>query len=159
MATQFPQDPNAGRFIDGLRDQQVEADEGMEFEMPEEDSEVEELPDGSAIVRMDAHKGPMEDEDFYANLAEEIDPYDLNKIAMRYMDLVENDKKSREERDKKYEEGLKRTGMGNDAPGGATFMGASKVVHPAMAEPSGSSSTSASSGGISYSMPSSASTC
>ena len=134
MATQFPQDPNAGRFIDGLRDQQVEADEGMEFEMPPEDSEVEELPDGSAIVRMDAHKGPMEDEDFYANLAEEIDPYDLNKIALRYMDLVENDKKSREERDKKYEEGLKRTGMGNDAPGGATFMGASKVVHPAMAE-------------------------
>jgi hypothetical protein len=44
----------------------------------------------------------MEDEDFYANLAEELDPYDLNKIAMRYMDLVENDKKSREERDKKY---------------------------------------------------------
>jgi hypothetical protein len=50
------------------------------------------------------------------------------------MDLVENDKKSREERDKKYEEGLKRTGLGNDAPGGATFMGASKVVHPVMAE-------------------------
>ena len=37
-------------------------------------------------------------------------------------------------RDKQYEEGIRRTGMGNDAPGGATFMGASKVVHPAMAE-------------------------
>ena len=133
MATQFPQDPNAGRFIDGLKDQQVEADEGMEFEMPDEDSEIEELPDGSAIVRMDT-KGPMEDEDFYQNLADVLDPYDLNKIALRYMDLVENDKKSREERDKKYEEGLRRTGMGNDAPGGATFMGASKVVHPVMAE-------------------------
>ena len=133
MATQFPQDPNAGRFIDGLKDQQVEADEGMEFEMPDEDSEIEELPDGSAIVRMDT-KGPMEDEDFYQNLAEVLQPYDLNKIALRYMDLVENDKKSREERDKKYEEGLRRTGMGNDAPGGATFMGASKVVHPVMAE-------------------------
>ena len=52
MATQFPQDPNAGRFIDGLKDQQVEADEGMEFEIPDDDSEIEELPDGSAIVRM-----------------------------------------------------------------------------------------------------------
>jgi len=133
MATQFPQDPNAGRFIDGLTNSQVEADEGVEYEMPPEDAEIEELPDGSAIVHLDT-KGPMEDEDFYANLAEEIDPYDLNKIALRYMDLVENDKKSREERDKKYEEGLKRTGMGNDAPGGATFMGASKVVHPMMAE-------------------------
>jgi hypothetical protein len=133
MATQFPQDPNAGRFIDGLSDQQASDDEGMEFEMPTDDADVEELPDGSAIVRMET-TGPMEDADFYANLAEEIDPYDLNKIALRYMDLVENDKKSREERDKKYEEGLKRTGMGNDAPGGATFMGASKVVHPVMAE-------------------------
>jgi hypothetical protein len=133
MATQFPQDPNAGRFIDGLKDQQANADEGMEFEMPDDDSEIEELPDGSAIVRMDT-KGPMEDEDFYQNLAEVLSPYDLNKIALRYMDLVENDKKSREERDKKYEEGLRRTGMGNDAPGGATFMGASKVVHPVMAE-------------------------
>jgi hypothetical protein len=133
MATQFPQDPNAGRFIDGLRDQQANADEGMEFEMPDDDQEIEELPDGSAIVRMPT-KGPMEDEDFYQNLAEVLQPYDLNKIALRYMDLVENDKKSREERDKKYEEGLRRTGMGNDAPGGATFMGASKVVHPVMAE-------------------------
>jgi hypothetical protein len=133
MAIQFPQDPNAGRFIDGLQDQQASADEGMEFEMPTDDADVEELPDGSAIVRMET-TGPMEDADFYANLADVLDPYDLNKIAMRYMDLVENDKKSREERDKKYEEGLKRTGMGNDAPGGATFMGASKVVHPAMAE-------------------------
>jgi hypothetical protein len=133
MATQFPQDPNAGRFIDGLRDQQANADEGMEFEIPDDEQEIEELPDGSAIVRMET-KGPMEDEDFYQNLADVLDPYDLNKIALRYMDLVENDKKSREERDKKYEEGLKRTGLGNDAPGGATFMGASKVVHPVMAE-------------------------
>jgi hypothetical protein len=133
MAIQFPQDPNAGRFIDGQQDQQASADEGMEFEMPTDDADVEELPDGSAIVRMET-TGPMEDEDFYANLAKEIDPFDLNKIALRYMDLVENDKKSREERDKKYEEGLKRTGLGNDAPGGATFMGASKVVHPVMAE-------------------------
>ena len=133
MATQFPQDQNAGRFIDGLKNEQVDEDEGIEYEMPPEDAEVEELPDGSAIVRMES-KGPMEDEDFYANLAEEIDPYDLNKIALRYMDLVENDQKSREDRDKKYEEGLRRTGMGSDAPGGATFMGASKVVHPVMAE-------------------------
>jgi hypothetical protein len=133
MAIQFPQDQNAGRFIDGQQDQQASADEGMEFEMPTDDADVEELPDGSAIVRMET-TGPMEDGDFYANLADELDPYDLNKIAMRYMDLVENDKKSREERDKKYEEGLKRTGLGNDAPGGATFMGASKVVHPVMAE-------------------------
>jgi hypothetical protein len=40
MATQFPQDPNAGRFIDGLRNAQVDEDEGIEYEMPPEDSEI-----------------------------------------------------------------------------------------------------------------------
>ena len=29
MATQFPQDPNAGRFIDGLKNEQVDEDEGI----------------------------------------------------------------------------------------------------------------------------------
>ena len=53
---------------------------------------------------------------------------------MRYIKLLDKDRESREERDKQYEEGLKRTGMGKDAPGGAQFMGASKVVHPVMAE-------------------------
>jgi hypothetical protein len=103
--------------------------------MPMEDAEIEELPDGSAIVRMDS-KGPMEDQDFYANLADGdmISGYDLDKLALRYIELVEKDKEARKQRDKQYEEGIKRTGMGNDAPGGANFQGASKVVHPVMAE-------------------------
>ena len=55
-------------------------------------------------------------------------------LAIRYIDLLEKDKDARSERDKKYEEGIRRTGMGDDAPGGATFSGASKVVHPVLAE-------------------------
>jgi hypothetical protein len=50
------------------------------------------------------------------------------------LDFVDKDRDAREERDKQYEEGLKRTGLGNDAPGGANFQGANKVVHPIMAE-------------------------
>jgi hypothetical protein len=65
---------------------------------------------------------------------EEFDPSELDGISMRYLDLIEKDKAAREERDKQYEEGLKRTGLGKDAPGGANFLGASKVVHPVMAE-------------------------
>ena len=95
--------------------------------------ETEEQPDGSAIVTME-DGGPEENPDFYANMAESYDEYELSKLAMRYIDLLKTDKDAREQRDKQYEEGIKRTGMGNDAPGGATFMGASKVVHPAMAE-------------------------
>jgi len=132
MATQMPIDQEYGRFIDGISE--PDEDGNIDVELPEDESDVIEQPDGSAIVVMNDYEGPLEDADFYSNLAEEFDPYELNRVAMHYLDLIKNDKTSREERDKKYEEGLKRTGLGNDAPGGANFMGASKVVHPVMAE-------------------------
>jgi len=96
------------------------------------DLDMEEQPDGSAIIQMD--DGPEFNPDFYDNLADSIDPSTLSSLAFRYLELLETDKEARSLRDKQYEEGIRRTGMGNDAPGGATFMGASKVVHPAMAE-------------------------
>lgn len=108
-----------------------EQDDGSAVvDMP--DFETDELPDGSAIVEID--DGPEFNPDFYDNLADSIDPGVLSELCRTYTDLLESDKQAREQRDKQYEEGIKRTGMGNDAPGGATFMGASKVVHPAMAE-------------------------
>ena len=94
--------------------------------------EMEEQEDGSAIVTID--EGPEFNPEFYDNLADSIDESTLSSLAFRYLDLIETDKEARSLRDKQYEEGIRRTGMGNDAPGGATFMGASKVVHPAMAE-------------------------
>jgi chaperonin GroES len=129
---EMPIDPEFDRFIDGLKEM---PDGGVEVEMDDmEASDVEELPDGSAVVTMGEYNGPNENEDFYSNLAETYDFIDLSKIAMRYLDLIDKDKEAREQRDKQYEEGLKRTGLGNDAPGGAQFQGASKVVHPIMAE-------------------------
>ena len=108
-----------------------EQDDGSAVvDLPEEDDEIQ--PDGSAIVNVE--DSPEFNPDFYDNLADSIDPGTLSGLAFRYMDLLESDKEARSLRDKQYEEGIKRTGMGNDAPGGATFMGASKVVHPAMAE-------------------------
>ena len=100
-----------------------------------EDAELEELPDGSAVFTMKT-EGPLEDEDFYQNLAdsEDMDSHDLSSMALRYIEMVEKDKDARKQRDKQYEDGIRRTGMGNDAPGGANFNGASKVVHPIMAE-------------------------
>jgi len=131
MATQFPNDPNADRFIDGLK---MTEDGGAVADLEEENQDVEELEDGSAIVTLGEFKGPEENPDFYENLAETINIFDLEKIGMRYLDLIEKDKEAREKRDKQYEDGLKRTGLGDDAPGGAQFLGASKVVHPIMAE-------------------------
>jgi hypothetical protein len=133
MATEFPIDPEFNRFVGG--EQEETPDEPVEVELDLDESEIEELPDGSAIVRMEG-KGPMEDEDFYQNLADGdvIDSLDLGSMALRYIQLVEKDKEARKQRDKQYEEGIRRTGLGNDAPGGANFNGASKVVHPVMAE-------------------------
>jgi hypothetical protein len=50
------------------------------------------------------------------------------------VEKIGNDKEAREKRDKQYEEGLRRTGLGDDAPGGAQFTGANKVVHPMLVE-------------------------
>ena len=96
------------------------------------DADTEEQPDGSAIIQL--QDGPEFNPEFYDNLADSIDSTTLSGIVMQYLDLLESDKEARALRDKQYEEGIRRTGLGNDAPGGATFMGASKVVHPAMAE-------------------------
>jgi hypothetical protein len=105
------------------------------IEMDESMPDVEELPDGSAVVSMgDEFKGPNDNPDFYENLAESLNLFDIERIGLRYLDLVEKDKEAREKRDKQYEEGIRRTGLGDDAPGGAMFFGASKVVHPVMAE-------------------------
>lgn len=134
MATEFPIDPEFNRFVGG-QPQDQDSEEGVMVDLPMDDAELEELPDGSVVVRMDT-KGPMEDEDFYANLADDnlFANYELSSLALRYLELIEKDKEARKQRDKQYEEGIKRTGMGNDAPGGANFQGASKVVHPVMAE-------------------------
>jgi hypothetical protein len=129
---QMPIDQDADRYIDGIT---MTDEGGAEVDMlPGEPPDVEELPDGSAIVNLEDFKGPSDDEDFYSNLSETINIRDLESLSMRYLDLIENDRNARSKRDKQYEEGLRRTGMGEDAPGGAQFLGASKVVHPMMAE-------------------------
>ena len=75
-----------------------------------------------------------EDPEFFENLAEVIPDSELKKIADSFIEKIDRDKQARENRDKQYEEGLRRTGLGNDAPGGASFPGASKAVHPIMIE-------------------------
>ena len=133
MATEMPIPQDFDRHIDPITEETTDEGESL-VELLDEIPDVEELPDGSAIVRMDDLKGPEESPDFYENLAETINSYDLDDLATKYLDLIEKDKEAREDRDKQYEDGIRRTGLGHDAPGGAQFLGASKVVHPVMAE-------------------------
>lgn len=104
------------------------------LESDEAEQEVIELEDGSVVVNFEQKKSPQEDPEFYENLAEIFDESVLDTMALEYLDFIDVDRESRKQRDKQYEEGLRRTGLGKDAPGGATFDGASKVVHPVMAE-------------------------
>ena len=131
---EMPIDQEFGRHVPGMADPQENDDGTVTFDLPFDDENVTEMADGSAVVNLDDFSGPDETPDFYENLAESVNFLDLDSIGMRYLDLIENDKEAREKRDKQYEEGIRRTGLGDDAPGGAQFMGASKVVHPVMAE-------------------------
>ena len=110
-------------------------------EMPEtvdlgeaDDEDVIDTPDGGAIVRMDDDEEEPRSEDFLANLAETMPESELQTLAQSYLDLIGKDKEARKKRDEQYEEGLRRTGLGDDAPGGAQFNGATKVVHPMLTE-------------------------
>ena len=131
--------PGLDREEDIQEATQQEADmQAYEEELGLDSSEVEEevieLEDGSVVVNYIDKASPIKNPEFYANLAEEFDEGDLNSLAIEYLDYIDVDKEARSQRDKQYEEGLRRTGLGKDAPGGATFDGASKVVHPVMAE-------------------------
>ena len=109
-------------------------EDALGLEPGDVEEEIVELEDGSVVVNYQEKQSPRKNPEFYENLAESFDEGTLQALATEYLDLIDADKESRSQRDKQYEEGLRRTGLGKDAPGGATFDGASKVVHPVMAE-------------------------
>lgn len=107
---------------------------GEYIEVDDADDEVIDTPDGGAIITFGDEDEAPADGEFYANLAETMLEGDLNRLGTTLLDLIAKDKEARSKRDEQYEEGLKRTGLGDDAPGGADFQGASKVVHPMLTE-------------------------
>lgn len=116
----------------------IEDEETLEGEMVEFDgeevSDVEDTEDGGAIVTLEETGPAAGESEFYDNLAETMPEADLKSLASKFLELISKDKEARKKRDEQYEEGIRRTGLGDDAPGGAQFNGASKVVHPMMTE-------------------------
>jgi hypothetical protein len=108
--------------------------EGETVRLEDVDNEVEDTEDGGAIIREKNEEDLKTKLDHFANIVDEVDQ-DLLKTAISdLLEKIGNDKEAREKRDKQYEEGLRRTGLGDDAPGGAQFTGANKVVHPMLVE-------------------------
>ena len=66
----------------------------------------------------------------YENLAAKMDKDKLDKIAQELIELVEQDEDTRDDWNRRVEQGLKYLGVSEDKAGGADFEGASKVVHP-----------------------------
>jgi hypothetical protein len=110
-----------------------EKENGVELELEGAESDVEENDDGSAVVTIDEPE-EAEAAEFYSNIAEDMPSTEMMAVSSQLLEFIERDKEARSLRDKQYEEGLRRTGLGNDAPGGANFQGASKVVHPMLTE-------------------------
>ena len=98
-----------------------------------DDNSMIENDDGSVTI-MDMDDEPEVERGFKENLAEILDESYLTRLAVDTLELVKSDREARKERDKQYAEGIKRTGLGDDAPGGADFDGASRVVHPMLAK-------------------------
>ena len=118
------------------------ADDDKEFDLEgemesfeEDDNGVKDTPDGGAIVTLEENEADrkMQSEHF-ANIVDDVDPKALDILVEDLLEKINRDKDARKKRDEQYEEGIRRTGMGNDAPGGAQFTGANKVVHPMLTE-------------------------
>jgi chaperonin GroES len=114
----------------------MQTDGSALFEIDEAplEPEVVEQEDGSALVVDPPEAEKPEAKTHLANLAGVIEAAEASRIARRLLDAVERDKEDRKERDEQYAEALQRTGLGKEAPGGANFQGASRVVHPMLTE-------------------------
>lgn len=114
------------RFIKGIPDEPQEQpeDDGKQIE------DVQEDEDGGATVTFEEDEAEETSGEFMDNLAEELDSQELQSIGAQLIDDINRDKEARKPRDEQQAEGIKRTGLGEDAPGGAAFDGASKVAHP-----------------------------
>jgi len=73
-------------------------------------------------------------DDFNANLAENLEPTDLSKLSSELIDSIKNDLESRSEWEKTYTDGLQYLGMKFDESRSQPFQGSSGVIHPLLAE-------------------------
>ena len=129
----FPSEsPASGLPLDDLKKMPTEEVDKLDVKIDDE-GDIVMNDDGSADYVLGEEK-KFDTTSFHQNLAEVLDEGEMQAIADDLMEKIEADKKARQRRDEQYEEGLRRTGMGEDAPGGAAFQGASKVVHPMLVE-------------------------
>jgi hypothetical protein len=98
---------------------------------------VTDTDDGGAIVKTEDEgddKPPADETEFYRNLVPELDSTQLQGFTTELLERIEYDKQSRADRDKQYEEGIKRTGLAGESVSAPAFDAGSKVTHPMMSK-------------------------
>ena len=122
-----------------LEDDEVLADFDNGEPVLEQDIQIEIEPeldeDGNTLVTF-GEEVPGADlgaDDFYRNLAEEMDQRDLSSLAANILDMYHADKESRSDWERTYSEGLSLLGMETDDRS-EPFQGASGVYHPLLSE-------------------------
>ncbi len=89
--------------------------------------------DGTTTLILEDEEPPSSNE-WFGNLALTLPESTLDELAQKYLDLIDQDIEARKERDKQQADGIKKSGIGEPAPGGADFEGASRCTHPVLAE-------------------------
>ena len=119
----------------------VELDEGNEAEVVIEGDAVIEAPglsieledDGGVVVDFDPRSMAQGSEDFYANLAEDLDDRVSNAVAANLIEQYEANKSGRKEWEDAYRTGLELLGFKYEERA-EPFRGATGVTHPLLAE-------------------------
>lgn len=117
-----------------MAQENMDLEQGEMVELPDEQSDVIDTPDGGAIIRLDNEQDRQLQQEHFANIVDDLDQQELHVLTQDLLEKIKKDKDARKKRDEQYEEGIRRTGLGDDAPGGAQFTGANKVVHPMITE-------------------------
>lgn len=107
-----------------------EADEGETIEVVVEGDAAEQLTEEILSLAEEALRA---EEEFYSNLAEELDDDILAQISDEVMESYDADKASRSDWEKMYREGVEMLGLGLEERT-EPWEGASGVFHPLMAE-------------------------
>lgn len=117
----------------------------MQTETPTQETDIDPLDvqapatdtieheDGSATILL-GDELPPSDSEWFGNLALVLPEDELDSLAQKYLDLIDEDMQARKKRDDMQADGLKKAGIGGPAPGGAEFEGASRVTHPVLTE-------------------------
>jgi hypothetical protein len=142
--TEFPPSPVPPLDMERpIRTDVILEDDEVLAEMPNdgslilEDIEVEIEPEldeeGNTVVSFGEEVPEISSDDFYGNLAEDIDQRDLSRLATDILDMYQVDRQSRSEWERTYSEGLGLLGMDTDDRS-EPFQGASGVYHPLLSE-------------------------